>query len=64
MRQVGREDDLETINRLALRLAREVAEETGTLFAGNISNTNIYRPNDEKITAEVRSMFDEQVRWA
>ena len=64
MRQVGREDDLETINRLALRLAREVAEETGTLFAGNISNTNIYRPNDEKAAAEVRSMFDEQVRWA
>ena len=64
MHQVGREDDLETINRLALRLAREVAKKTGSLFAGNTCNSTIYQPNDEKVATEVRSMFDEQVRWA
>ena len=64
MRQVNREDEVETINRVALRLARDVALKTGKMFAGNICNTNIYKPGDAKIEAEVRKMFDEQVRWA
>ena len=42
MALIGREDELERINKEALRMAREVADETGTLMAGNISNTNIY----------------------
>ena len=43
---IGREADLEPINRAGLRLARDVARETGTLFAGDICNTNIYDPAD------------------
>ena len=44
LRVIGREDDLEPINRQALQIAKEVARETGTLFAGNICNTNVYDP--------------------
>src|ERR687888_741293 len=36
LRIVGREGDLERINREALRIAKEVAAESGALFAGDI----------------------------
>ncbi|HZF56860.1 MAG TPA: homocysteine S-methyltransferase family protein, partial [Rubrobacter sp.] len=42
LRVIGKEDSLEQINRQALKLAKDVAQETGTLFAGNICNTNVY----------------------
>ena len=42
MKIVGRERDLERINRTALRLAKKVARATGTLLAGNICNTAIF----------------------
>src|ERR1700679_318874 len=35
LRAVGREDDLEALNRAALAIAAEVAGESGALFAGN-----------------------------
>src|SRR5881397_3481813 len=41
LRMVGRERELERINRTALRLAKKVARATGTLLAGNICNTSI-----------------------
>ena len=61
MRQIGREDDLEKINRIALKMAREVADDTGTLMAGGISNTNIYVKGDKDSERRVRAMFEEQV---
>ncbi|HET7480305.1 MAG TPA: homocysteine S-methyltransferase family protein [Rubrobacteraceae bacterium] len=64
LRLIGREGDLEKINRQALTIARGVAEETGTLFAGNICNTNVYGPGDEESIRETRKMFEEQVGWA
>ncbi len=64
LRRIGREGDLEPMNRQALQLAREVARETGTLFAGDICNTNIYVPEDAASGRMARTMFDEQVRWA
>ena len=64
MKLIGREGDLERLNRDALAIAREVADETGTLLAGNISNTNIYDPGEEKSVKAVRAMFEEQVDWA
>ncbi len=57
MRLIGREDDLEKINRTALKIAREVADKTGTLMAGNICNTTIYDPNDEAIKEETKAMY-------
>src|ERR671936_1612146 len=41
LRMIGREQDLEPINRRALAIAQDVARETGALFAGDICNTNV-----------------------
>ena len=64
LRLIGREDDLEAINRQALAIARSVARESGALLAGNICNTNIYVAGDADSAAAVRAMFEEQVGWA
>jgi betaine-homocysteine S-methyltransferase len=64
MRLVGKEDLLEDLNRVALALAKEVADESGTLFAGDICNTNVFDPDDEASKDAVRAMFEEQVGWA
>ncbi|HLM33645.1 MAG TPA: homocysteine S-methyltransferase family protein, partial [Gaiellaceae bacterium] len=47
LRILGKEDLLEPMNRQALALAKEVARETGSLFAGDICNTNVYDADDE-----------------
>jgi betaine-homocysteine S-methyltransferase len=60
---IGREGDLEPLNRGALEIAKEVADETGALLAGNVSNTNLFVPDDDA-RRTVRAMFDEQVEWA
>jgi len=64
LRLIGREKDLAPMNRAALRIAKSVARKTGTLFAGDICNTNIYDPNDPRALREVERIFDEQVGWA
>lgn len=65
LRTVGREHDLEMLNRQAVRLARAVAEEGDALVAGNISNTWVYDPDDDETTSWiVREMYAEQVGWA
>lgn len=64
LRLIGREDDLEKLNRIALKIAREVADETGTLMAGGICNTGIYVVGDEEASDKIRAMFKEQVEWA
>jgi betaine-homocysteine S-methyltransferase len=64
LRVIGREQDLEPINRRALDLAKAVAMESGALFAGDICNTNIYDPADPASHKAVRAMFEEQVGWA
>ena len=63
MRLVGREDELEPMNRQALRIAKEVAAETGALVAGNICNTNIYEPDDAANHAKISDLFAEQIEW-
>jgi len=61
---IGREGDLEPMNRQALRIAKEVGAEHGSLVAGNICNTNVYDPDDPATHKAVRDMFSEQVGWA
>ena len=61
---MGREGDLEEINRTALTLAKDVAAEGDALFAGNICNTNIFLPDDAESKKVARGMFEEQVGWA
>jgi betaine-homocysteine S-methyltransferase len=63
LRVLGKEDMLEPLNRQALAIAARVARETGTLLAGNLSNTNVYEPAPEAEQV-VRSAFNEQVSWA
>ena len=65
LRSIGREADLEPLNRDALRLAREVASEGDALVAGNLCNTWAYDPDAPETSGEtVREMYREQVRWA
>lgn len=63
LRLIGKEHLLEEMNRQALTLARDVARESGTLFAGNICNTNIFLADADSRRA-ARAMFEEQVGWA
>jgi methionine synthase I (cobalamin-dependent) len=65
LKDVGRENDLERMNRQAVRLANEVASEGDALVAGNICNTWAYDPNNATETAKtVRAMYEEQLGWA
>jgi betaine-homocysteine S-methyltransferase len=61
---IGREGDLEPMNKQALRIAKEVGAEHDSLVAGNICNTNVYVPDDPATHKVVRDMFEEQVGWA
>ena len=63
LRIIGREDDLERMNRRALEIAAGVARETGALLAGDLCNTNVY-DGRRATPAPVRAMFEEQVGWA
>ncbi len=62
MRIIGKEHLIEPLNRAALTIAREVADEHGCLAAGDLSNTNVFYP-DAATRADVRRMFEEQVSW-
>jgi betaine-homocysteine S-methyltransferase len=64
LKVIGREKDLEPMNRIALGIASKVARRTHTLFAGDICNTNIYDPSDRKALKEVEAIFAEEVGWA
>jgi len=64
LRLIGREKDLEPMNRMALKIAKKVARDTGGLFAGNICNSTSYMPDDKATHKPVRKMFDEQLGWA
>jgi betaine-homocysteine S-methyltransferase len=62
MRIIGKEHLIEPLNRAALTIARQVADEHGCLAAGDLSNTNAFYP-DAATRGEVRRMFEEQVGW-
>ena len=65
LQDVGRADDLEEMNRQAVRIANEVAAEGGALVAGNICNTWSFDPGDPATSgAAVRAQYEEQLGWA
>src|SRR5215469_11803374 len=64
LRDVGRQDDLEAMNRHAVRIAREIAQEGDALVAGNVCNTWAYDPDDRQAQDAVRAMYSEQLGWA
>jgi len=62
---VGRADDLEAMNRQAVRIANEIAAEGGALVAGNICNTwSFDAENPAASGAVVRAQYEEQLGWA
>jgi betaine-homocysteine S-methyltransferase len=64
LKTIGREDDLEKLNRAALKIAGEVADEYGTLLAGDICNTGVYEVGNKASEKEVRRQYTEQLEWA
>ena len=64
LRQIGKENLLEPMNRQALQIAKEVSKKTDTLLAGNICNTNTYIDESADSHKFVRTMYDEQIGWA
>ncbi|XP_067684989.1 betaine--homocysteine S-methyltransferase 1-like isoform X2 [Haliotis asinina] len=64
LRVIGREGDIERLNRDALRIARQVADDTGTLMAGDLSNTTVYRRDNKDAIETTEAMFKEQIEWA
>ena len=69
MRVIGKEDLLEKLNRAALKIAKNVADNPiddgePNLMAGNISNSNIWKHSDNHSQNEVKRMFNEMVEWA
>lgn len=64
LRIIGREGDLEPMNRKALQLARKVADETDTLMAGNICNTTVFDYRNPDSVTETAGIFKEQIEWA
>jgi betaine-homocysteine S-methyltransferase len=65
LKTVGREGDLEEMNRTAVRIANQVARDGEALVAANISNTWAYDPTDARRTsAIVRAQYEEQLSWA
>ncbi|MBW3601807.1 MAG: homocysteine S-methyltransferase family protein [Actinobacteria bacterium] len=64
LRAVGQQHLLEPLNRQALAIAGEVAADSGALVAGNLSNSNVFEPDDQASGRLVRQMFDEQLGWA
>jgi len=67
MRLIGKEHLVESLNRTALKLAREIVDEfpdKGLFLAGNVCNTTVYDPEDPNSIKECRAMFHEQLQWA
>ncbi|KAK6171119.1 hypothetical protein SNE40_019375 [Patella caerulea] len=64
MRLIGKEHLLEKLNVDALKIARDVADRTGTLMAGNICNTTIYETGNLEAQEKTKGIFKEQIEWA
>lgn len=64
LKVVGREQELEKLNRKAVQIAKKVSKEGNALVAGNICNTWVYEPKNKKAMAKVRMMYEEQLAWA
>lgn len=65
LRDVGRDGELELLNRQAVRIANEIAAEGGALVAGNICNTWCFDSADPVNSGSiVREQYREQLGWA
>ncbi|CAG2229438.1 BHMT [Mytilus edulis] len=64
LKLIGREDELKSLNIKALRLAKDVADRTNALLAGNICNSTIFKRDCPDAVEKARAIFKEQIEWA
>ena len=67
LRIIGKEDLLEKLQKNALKIAKDAAnefKELDLMVCGDVANTNIYDPNDKNSLIECQKMYEEQVQWA
>jgi hypothetical protein len=57
LKTIGREGDLEKLNRTALKLAKKVAVKHDKITAAAICNTTLFLPGDDVANATVRANF-------
>ena len=67
LRIIGKEHLLESLQKNALQIAKDAANEFKDLdlmVCGDVANTNIYDHSDKKSIIECQKMYEEQVGWA
>ena len=67
LRLIGKEDLLEPLQKNALNIAKEAAndfKDLDLLVCGDVANTNIFDPTDKSSSLECQRMYEEQIRWA
>ena len=67
LRIIGKENLLEPLQKNALKIAKDAAnefKELNLMVCGDIANTNIYDPKNNDSIKECQKMFEEQVNWA
>lgn len=63
LKDIGMENALEDINRNAVSISREIADEYDTLVAGNLCNTWVYDPKDISTHPQTREQFETQISY-
>jgi len=67
LRIIGKEHLLEPMQKNALQIAKDAANEFKDLdlmVCGDVANTNIFDPKDKNSFKECQRMYEEQVLWA
>ena len=67
LRIIGKEHLLERLQKDALQIAKNTANEfkdLNLMVCGDMANTNVYDPNDSSSLKKCQQMFEEQVHWA
>ena len=67
LRIIGKEHLLEQMQKNALKIAKDAANEFKDLdlmVCGDVANTNIFDPKDKNSFKECQKMYEEQVLWA
>ena len=67
LRIIGKEHLLESLQKNALQIAKDAANEFKDLdlmVCGDVANTNIYDHSDKQSIIECQKMYEEQVGWA
>ncbi len=67
LRIIGKEHLLEQLQKDALQIAKDAAnefKELDLMVCGDVANTNIYDPSDPSTIKQCQKMYEEQISWA